>query len=184
VLSGFVEGLRRGASEGKEETGSAVILALVEDGEQYGGASLVCKSVLAIKTKLHSSGHVGIKSVRKIVRTMPPDDIPLSHLLWKYCWPFWLFKDASCGSPFVRAAAYRHNREKRVYLPGYLMKWMCICLLAGGLTTAFEALAAQSGHMKLVFFWMSAGSGLVVAFGACVLVVTAYVYLYLSRHEG
>ncbi|MGH8718599.1 MAG: hypothetical protein ACREV0_06600 [Burkholderiales bacterium] len=111
------------------------------------------------------------------------DDIPISRLLFRYCWPFWLFQDASYGNAFMRAAAYRHNREKRVYLPGYLIKWTCICLLAWGLTTAFEALAAQSGQMKPVFFWMSAGTALIVAFGACVLVVIAYTYLYLSRHE-
>ncbi|MGH8729109.1 MAG: hypothetical protein ACREV9_13380 [Burkholderiales bacterium] len=113
-----------------------------------------------------------------------PDDVSLSRLLWLYCWPFWLFRDASCGNPFARAAAYRHNREKRVYLPGYLLKWLCICLLAWALTTAFEALAAQSGGMKPLFFWMSAGTGLIVAFGACVLLITAYTYIYLSRHES
>lgn len=115
---------------------------------------------------------------------MRQDDISFSRLLFRYCWPFWLFRDASYGSSFARAAAYRHNREKRVYLPGYLFKWLCICLLAWVLATEFEALAAHSGGMRSLFFWMSAGSGLIVAFGACVLLITGYVYLYLSRHEN
>lgn len=52
------------------------------------------------------------------------DDLPFSLVLFRYLWPFWLFKDASSGDRLARAAAYRHNRDMRVYLPGYLMKWM------------------------------------------------------------
>src|ERR1041384_8115223 len=52
------------------------------------------------------------------------EDMPLSLVLFRYLWPFWLFKDASRGDRLARAAAYRHNRSMRIYLPGYLMKWM------------------------------------------------------------
>jgi hypothetical protein len=112
------------------------------------------------------------------------DETPLSLLLWRYCWPFWLFEDASYGNAFVRAAAYRHNREKRIYLPGYLLKWACICTFAWASTTAFEALASTAPTMKPLFIGIAASFGMLIAFGACVMFVTAYAYLYLSRHEN
>jgi hypothetical protein len=112
------------------------------------------------------------------------NELSLSQLLWRYCWPFWLFKDASVGSnAFVRAAAYRHNREKRIYLPGYLVKWAFICAFAWASTTAFEALAASAEVMRPVFIGIAASFGMLIAFGACVMFVTAYAYFYLSRHE-
>jgi len=48
-------------------------------------------------------------------------DMPLSLVLFRYVWPFWLFKDAARGDRYARAAAYRHNRDMRIHLPGYLM---------------------------------------------------------------
>ena len=113
-----------------------------------------------------------------------PNEIPLSRLIWRYCWPFWLFRDATCGNAFVRAAAYRYNREKRIYLRGYLVKWACICAFAWASTTAFEALASNAASMKPVFIWIAASFGMLIAFGACVMLVIAYAYFYLSRHES
>ena len=52
--------------------------------------------------------------------------MPFSRVLFRYVWPFWLFKDATRGDRYARAAAYRHNRDMRIYLPGYLMRWVLV----------------------------------------------------------
>ncbi len=114
---------------------------------------------------------------------MQYDDASLLQLLIRYCWPFWMFKDASRGDRFARAAAYRDNRMKRVYLPGYLVKWVYICCVALGLVHAFEVLASEAEEMKDVLVWVTAGWGMVFAFGVCVLTTITYVFFYLSRNE-
>jgi hypothetical protein len=98
-------------------------------------------------------------------------DMPLSHVLFRYVWPFWLFKDATRGDRYARAAAYRHNRDMRIHLPGYLLRWLLV-------STATFAVASASGSPLL-----AAGWGIAFACCLCVLFVTSYIYLYLSRHE-
>src|SRR5262249_44279128 len=71
------------------------------------------------------------------------EDMPFSLVLFRYLWPFWLFQDAGNGDRFARAAAYRHNRDMRVYLPGYLMKWMCSSMFALLMT---KMLGSQASH--------------------------------------
>jgi hypothetical protein len=44
-------------------------------------------------------------------------------------WPNRIFQDASKGTLFDRAAAYRHNREVRGYLPQYISNWAAIAVL-------------------------------------------------------
>ena len=111
------------------------------------------------------------------------DDFPFSRVLFRYVWPFWLFRDVTRGDSYARAAAYRHNRSMRVYLPGYLMKWMFNCGLALATTAGFEA---ASGHRRTLdaFQVMAAGSGVAFAGCVCVLFATGYVYLYLGRNEA
>jgi hypothetical protein len=109
------------------------------------------------------------------------EDLPLSLLLFRYLWPFWLFKDASRGDRMTRAAAYRHNRGMRVYLPGYLLKWVVSCALALLMIFGFESLSDRRGAD--VFILMAAAMGIVFACGVCVLLMTGYVYLYLSSQD-
>lgn len=115
------------------------------------------------------------------------DDMPLSLVLFRYLWPFWLFKDASRGDRMTRAAAYRHNRSMRIYLPGYLMKWMFSCVATFAITAGFGSLspaqAATSGGVD-VFAIIAAGWGLIFACSVCVLFVTSYIYFYLSRNDA
>ena len=89
------------------------------------------------------------------------DDMPLSLVLFRYLWPFWLFKDASRGDRLTRAAAYRHNRSMRIYLPGYLLKWMLSCVTAFGITSGFGSLsmaqAASEPRSVDVFAIIAAG---------------------------
>ena len=112
------------------------------------------------------------------------DDLPFTLVLFRYLWPFWLFRDASSGDRYARAAAYRHNRDMRVYLPGYLMKWMLSSSFALAMTIALESLSTHSAGTVDCFKLMAAGSGMLFAGGVCVLAVTAYIYLYLSRNDG
>src|SRR5262245_45910627 len=90
------------------------------------------------------------------------DDAPFSRVLFRYLWPFWLFRDATTGDSYTRAAAYRHNRSMRVYLPGYLMKWMFNCAVALAATAGLES---ASGHRSSLdaFQLMAAGSGVAFA---------------------
>lgn len=114
---------------------------------------------------------------------MQSHDVSLSRLLFQYLWPFWLFKDASHGDMYTQAAAYQHNREKRIYLPGYLAKWFFICALTLGLTSGFETLATRVESMAQLCIYLAACSGVGFAFGICVLMNMGYVYIYLSGHE-
>lgn len=114
--------------------------------------------------------------------------MPLSLLLFRYLWPFWLFKDASRGDGMARAAAYRHNRSMRIYLPGYLMKWMFGCVTAFAITSGFGSLstaqAAGTRDSLDVFAIIAAGWGIIFACSVCVLFVTSYIYFYLSRNDA
>jgi hypothetical protein len=105
------------------------------------------------------------------------EEMPVPLLLFKYLWPFWMFKDASRGDRFARAAAYRHNRGMRIYLPTYLWRWTVNCLVWLGIVCLLSADAGP--HL------IAAASGIVFACAVCMLVATTYVYLYLTTHvEG
>lgn len=110
------------------------------------------------------------------------DDMPFSLVLFRFLWPFWLFRDASSGDGMARAAAYRHNRDMRVYLPGYLMKWLLSCAFVLALTTGIESLATAAGRSSVLSL-IVAMCGMAFAGGVCVLFITAYIYLYLSRND-
>ncbi|NTV09409.1 MAG: hypothetical protein HGA47_01370 [Zoogloea sp.] len=111
------------------------------------------------------------------------DESPgLGRLLFRYWWPFWLFRDASRGDLFARAAAYRYNREQRIYLPGYLLRWTLMNSLMLALVHSCQQAASEAGGMQTLFTWLAAGSGLLFAFGCAVVMNMGYVYLYLSRH--
>jgi hypothetical protein len=111
------------------------------------------------------------------------DDMPVSQLLFRFLWPFWLFKNASTGDPFARAAAYRHNRNMRVYLPGYLVKWLCNCAVAFALTAALGSPDSHSPGIAGLFAVMVAGAGVMFACAVTILFVTGYIYVYLSHHD-
>jgi hypothetical protein len=122
------------------------------------------------------------RSLARSIAASAYDDMPFAQVLFRYLWPFWLFQDASRGDRYARAAAYRHNRDMRVHLPGYLMRWMLSSVLALAVAAAFGS-ASTAGALD-VFTLMAAGSGLVFACSVSVLFVTAYIYAYLSRNEA
>jgi hypothetical protein len=123
------------------------------------------------------------RSSAAVVAASYYDDMPLSQVLFRFLWPFWLFHDASRGDRYARAAAYRHNREMRVYLPGYLMKWVLSCTLVLALTAAFESLASSLGPGVNILSLISTALAMIFACSVCVLFLTAYIYLYLSRND-
>lgn len=60
---------------------------------------------------------------------------PLWYLVYRFLWPFQYFRDATRGEQWERQRNYRHNRAMRVYLPGFMMKWVVLtglCYSAGG----------------------------------------------------
>ena len=110
-------------------------------------------------------------------------DMPLSRVLFRYVWPFWLFKDATRGDRYARAAAYRHNRDMRIYLPGYLVRWLLVSAATFTVASGFSSLSVPRRGAVDVFTLLAAGWGIAFACCLCVLFVTSYIYLYLSRHE-
>ncbi len=111
------------------------------------------------------------------------DDMPLSIVLFRFLWPFWLFQDATRGDRFARAAAYRHNRDMRVHLPGYLMKWILSCSFVLALTSGVDSLARSLTPISTVLSLLTAACAIAFVCSVCVLFVTAYIYLYLSKNE-
>lgn len=112
------------------------------------------------------------------------DDMALSELLFRYLWPFWLFRDASSGDGLARAAAYRHNRGMRIYLPGYLLKWSVNSSVAFALMDRFAAAARHLSDPVNLFSVMAAGAGVLFVCCVCVLFLTAYIYFYLSKNPA
>lgn len=117
------------------------------------------------------------------VQPSPYDEMSLPLILFRYLWPFWLFRNAAVGDRYARAAAYRHNRSMRIYLPGYLMKWLCNCALALALTMALDAPAARTPEGPGLLTFMAAGAGVMLACAVTVLFLTGYVYVYLSQND-
>ena len=105
--------------------------------------------------------------------------------LFKSFAPFRLMKDASRGSFEERMAAYRHNRRMRGQLPACMLRWAACCSIAILLTAYFDTLsggAATAGAPGL-FVLLSAACATFIACGVCVLLVTAYVYVYLAHFD-
>lgn len=121
---------------------------------------------------------------RPAARRCSYEEMTFAELLFRYLWPFWLFRDASCGDRLARAAAYRHNRGMRVHLPGYLVKWAVSSAIALATTDRLAVAAHHFSDSLNVFTVMAAGTGVLFACTVCVLFLTAYIYCYLSRNEA
>lgn len=67
---------------------------------------------------------------------------PLWHLAYRFLWPFQYFRDVTRGSQLERQQNYRYNRSMRVYLPGFMVKWVfltAICFFTGSALAQVEA---------------------------------------------
>lgn len=100
--------------------------------------------------------------------------------------PFRLMKDVSCGTREERIAAYRYNRRRRAELTACMGRWAFVLATAALLTEAFDALggAVPGAEAANVFVYLAAACATVLVCGSCVLLITAYVYFYLTSHEG
>ncbi|WP_374349456.1 hypothetical protein [Chitinimonas sp.] len=119
--------------------------------------------------------------------TQPVDsalDDSIGALLYLYLWPFWMFEDVSRGNLLEQAAAYRHNREKRGYLPAYILKWTILFALFMGAIDLFETLGKtgvliwQVAVLLAGVFGMFASWSFVIA----IQITVAYVFLCRWRH--
>jgi hypothetical protein len=101
--------------------------------------------------------------------------------------PFRLMKDVSRGTREERIAAYRYNRRRRAELTACMRRWGLLLAAAAVLTEWFDALSGVGNHPEApagVFVYLAAACAMFLAGGVCVLLVTAYVYVYLTSHDG
>lgn len=104
--------------------------------------------------------------------------------IWRLAIPFWLFRDASRGSPRERRANYRYNRSQRQLLPFFLLKWFALgfCLLQAmwPLTRLLAAATPGSaGHFVVSMLCMFNGMAFAFACGVITLLLASYLYLSL-----
>jgi hypothetical protein len=106
----------------------------------------------------------------------------LSQVLYWYIWPFWMFKDVNRGSTMERIAAYRYNRDRRMFLPPYLVKW---CLIFCGFVGAI-ALFDTHGELYSAGALLASGTGLLAAWSLVVVMMIFVTWLCLScwDHPG
>jgi hypothetical protein len=76
-------------------------------------------------------------------------------LLYRYFFFGWLFKDASRGNVFERAAAWRYNRERSHWLLTYMRRWLAFGVLLYGLGGITELLLQAPG-LSVLFYVPSA----------------------------
>ncbi|MGH8294523.1 MAG: hypothetical protein ACRETZ_03340 [Steroidobacteraceae bacterium] len=101
--------------------------------------------------------------------------------------PFRLMKDVSRGTREEQLAAYRYNRRRRAELTACMRRWAFVLAAAALLAEWFGALSGASCHAEgqaNAFVYLAAACATLLVCGLCVLFITAYVYVYLSSHEG
>jgi hypothetical protein len=101
--------------------------------------------------------------------------------------PFRLMKDVSRGTREERIAAYRYNRQRRGDLAACMRRWGVVLAAAALLTQRLDALGTEYGHAvgaASVLACLAAACATFLVCGICVLSLTAYVYVYLTSHEG
>lgn len=101
--------------------------------------------------------------------------------------PFRLMRDVSGGTREERIAAYRHNRRRRGELTACMRRWAFVLAGVAPLTMAFDALGGTGRHGEAtspVFVYLTAACATFLVCGLCVLFITAYVYVYLTSHDG
>ena len=101
--------------------------------------------------------------------------------------PFRLMRDVSCGTREERIAAYRSNRRQRGELTACMRRWTFLLAGAALLTQWFDALGGGGVHAEgapRVFVYLAAACATFLVCGLCVLFITAYVYVYMTSHDG
>ena len=96
---------------------------------------------------------------------------PFWRMLYRYFWPFPYFRDVTRGMRMERQQNYRHNRAMRVYLPGFVCKWVLLTVLCFMLGMALASVPAPV--ILTACFYVTGSWTLVVS----VLLVTAWCWL-------
>jgi hypothetical protein len=81
--------------------------------------------------------------------------MPIRTLQYRYFFFGWLYKDATRGNLFERAAALRYNREHAHWLLTYMLRWMWCGLIFYGLG-GFMELVLDSPVLSMLFYIPSA----------------------------
>lgn len=98
--------------------------------------------------------------------------------------PFRVMRDVSCGTREQRIAAHRHNRRQRGELTACMCRWTLVLAATALLTEWFDALGGHARAPSNVFVYLAAACATFLVCALCVLFITAYVYVYLTAHEG
>ncbi|QDQ28536.1 hypothetical protein FNU76_20465 [Chitinimonas arctica] len=109
------------------------------------------------------------------------DSETLSKLLYLYIWPFWMFKDVSQGNLLEQAAAYRYNREHRIYLPAYIVKWALIFVLLLATIFMLEALGHAGVMLPAASSLLAGATGMVASAALVVTMQITVAYLFLCH---
>lgn len=88
-------------------------------------------------------------------KEFPVQELAFRTLLYRYFFCGWLFKDASRGNLFERAAAWRHNQAQAQWLPRYMRRWLSCGLVLYGLGGVVELLLNAPG-LSAIFYVPSA----------------------------
>lgn len=90
-------------------------------------------------------------------------------------WPFWMFMDVNKSSLFERAAAWRHNKSKLIYMPGYMIKWSILSFFLISMIYLFE-------HGNNIFTTIiTASFGVLFALSFIVLINIFIVYIFTNK---
>ena len=82
---------------------------------------------------------------------LSPASAGFTQLLYRYLFFAWLFRDASRGTLFERAAAWRHNQGCAHWLPVYMRRWLWLGLVFFALGWLVEA-GLQSPGASACFY--------------------------------
>jgi hypothetical protein len=99
-------------------------------------------------------------------------------LLYRYFFFGWLFKDASVGDLFERAAAQRHNRQQASWLPVYMARWLCCALILYGLGGFHDIFLGAT----VMAHWFYAFSAMCLSFA--ISVATAWVGMRQRKEQA
>lgn len=85
----------------------------------------------------------------------PPRE-SLCRMWFRFFWPFRYFRDVTRGSQIERQLNYRHNRAMRVFLPGFVVKWVlltALCFAVGGLFDQLAGLVIPAACCFMTGTW-------------------------------
>jgi len=105
--------------------------------------------------------------------------LPFARLLRIYLDPFFLFKDASRGTPGMQERSIRYNCAMRWMLLHYIRRWLAIALLLFAGIEPVQARAADNAILLIPVATLAIGCALAVVIITCA--ACCYVFLGAKR---